>query len=181
VHRNTGAVGRPNKSLQPSADAWAVVARGEAKTYAAGDNFMWADSSCYCEYAIVAVAGGLETSRPPSRRLGRLFALQASSAGNVLGPGRRATVLPRSYTSNRRTYCLHGLPVACQSEDGRLETCQQVARERKVETTRFGRCSSDEGVAYASIAQTSSVQRPLGRCVGRTRIPTIVHQWITRR
>ena len=29
-------------SLQPSADAWAVVALGEAKTYVANDNFMWA-------------------------------------------------------------------------------------------------------------------------------------------
>jgi hypothetical protein len=29
-------------SLQPSADAWAVVALGEAKTYVANDSFMWA-------------------------------------------------------------------------------------------------------------------------------------------
>jgi hypothetical protein len=60
-------------SLQPSADAWAVAALGEAKTYVANDSFMWASvlrswrgALCYCGYVIVAVVGGLDYSRPSS-------------------------------------------------------------------------------------------------------------------
>ena len=72
---------------QPSADAWAVVALGEATTYVAKDSFMCASFLGSDEvYFVIAGITSLQLSWEALTILGlrfdELFALRAFSAGN---------------------------------------------------------------------------------------------------
>jgi len=74
-------------SPQPSADAWAVVALGEATTYVAKDSFMCANSlgsdEVYCVIAgITSSQLSWEALTILGLRFDELFALRAFSAGN---------------------------------------------------------------------------------------------------
>lgn len=79
---------------------------------------MWANVLCpdtmHCVIACISLMESLEaleTSRPPSLRLGELFALARGTR-----TGRRATVLPRCYGSLRDN-TVHGLPSGYHSGD----------------------------------------------------------------
>ena len=72
---------------QPSADAWAVVALGEATTYVAKDSFMCASVLSSDEvYCVIVGITSLQLSWVALTILGlrfdELFALRAFSAGN---------------------------------------------------------------------------------------------------
>lgn len=82
-------------SLQPSADAWAVAALGEATTYVAKDSFMCASVLGSDEvYCVIVGITSLQLSwvalTIPGLRFDELFALRAFSAGESVR--RRATV-----------------------------------------------------------------------------------------